>query len=133
MSAYQDLCAAISKEVAHYGRAGASLTWGSSRRVGEAIIRLADQERRVVFPKSPSRYDKANTIGRVRRALRMVGVLDVKTPGPVDITPKKKRPSQGDRIAILEARLKEALDRIDAMEKALECPARISPDVARAA
>ena len=132
MTAYQDLCAAISKEVAHYGRAGASLTWGSSRRVGEAIIRLADQERRVVFPRSPSRYDKANTIGRVRRALRMVGVLDVATPVAVEIPPKKKRPSQGDRIAILEARLNDALDRIEALERSLGCPMRTSPD-ARAA
>lgn len=128
MTAYQDLCAAISKEVAHYGRAGASLTWGSSRRVGEAIIKRAGQECRVVFPRSPSRYDKANTIGRVRRALRMVGVLDVATPVAVEVAPKKRRVSQGDRIAALETALQEALNRIEAIERSIECPRRISPD-----
>ncbi len=115
MSAYQDLRKAIEKEVSPHH--GVTLSWRTSPRCGEAIITRNGLERRVVFPRSPTRYDKANTIGRIRRSLRHVGV-DLAPPVVRSVVDqKKKRPTQADRIAGLESRLNDALARIEVLER----------------
>lgn len=127
MSAYSDLRNAITREVAHYAAAGATLAWAGNSRMAEVIIRRGESERRVTVSKTPTRYDKASAIGRVRRALREVGVQDVATPAVRTPKPKPKRPTQGERIKALEATVAGLLARVETLENLLEIQKQKSP------
>lgn len=130
MSAYSDLRNAITREVSIYSASGATLAWaGHARnaRVAEAVITRGSVERRVLVPKTPSRYDRSAAIGRVRRALREVGVQDVATPAVRAPKPKPKRPTQGDRIKALEATVAGLVARVETLEKLLEIQKQKSP------
>lgn len=112
----RDLRSAISREIALYAAAGATVAWGGGPRVTEAVIRRGDVVRRVVFSKSPGRHDRTAVIGRVRRVLRDVGVDDVATHAVV-VKPKPRRPSQGDRIKALEATVAALVTRVAEIEE----------------
>lgn len=127
MSAYSDLRNAITREVSHYAAAGATLAWAGNARMAEAIIKLGGSERRVSVSKTPSRYDKASAIGRVRRALREVGVQDVATPAVMAPKPKPNRPTQGERVAALEATVAGLVARVETLERLLEIQKQKSP------
>lgn len=122
MSAYADLRKAIASEVAPFAKQGATLEWSRNSRTGEAIIRLGKAEVRVVVSRTPSRHDKASAIGRVRRALRSLG-LNVPPAVPKAVPAQRaKRPTQGQRIAALEAKIADIQARLDSLEAAFALP-----------
>ena len=122
MTAYQELRRAIAAEVSPFAKQGATLEWGRNSRTGEAIIRRGEANVRVVVSRTPILHDKASAIGRVRRALRSLG-LDVPPAAP-RVAPAKprKRPTQGQRIAALEARIAELQARLQSFEAAFALP-----------
>lgn len=128
-SPYLALCATISREVAHYAKAGVVLSWGTaSRNWGEAILRRGNVEARVLIARTPSRHDTESAVGRVRRALRTIGVQGVGS-APVAKAPPKKKPAKrkkrrltrthAHRIKQLEVALMAAVERIAALEAAM--------------
>jgi len=113
--AERDLRTAITKEMAK--APGATLSWGRSPRAGEAIIRLGQVERRVVYSREASRHDKASAIGRVRRALSEIGIK-VETPPAEPEKPRRKRKPRTHerRIKALEATVAALVERIASLE-----------------
>ncbi len=60
--------AIIAKEVARTA-SSATLSWGGSDRVGEAIITLGEAVERVIFVRRSRRHDIPSLVGRIRRAV----------------------------------------------------------------